>query len=407
MGTELQPGFTRFNRAVQAMSQALASLPPNDLVSVASFSTDLTWWIEGQTVENARKVKLPPAGIRPQGATNLEPVLDAVTMRWVTLSRLEVIVASDGDAPFQDASGLINRLRARQAQVSMLATADPSRSQMPRIVRLTGGILQTELNPVNWADAAKKLARAVVPDRVEQVPVTVSFTDKLASLPPRQMNLWNRTWSRTGATTQASTGSDAEQIPMAATWHFGSGAVAAAAFPANAAEIDALVKIVEQQPRDPRFNVTHSSSSSLGITVNAADQGKPLNDQTVSVALSDLGSVTARAIAQEIPQTAPGKYEIQLPAPRTTSLATVRVGETVIDRFAVAGRYAPEFNAIGNNRAAMRDLASRTGGAVIQPSQNTRIDFAWPKRKVSLTPWLAIAGAIFVALGLAAWKTAL
>jgi hypothetical protein len=404
MAAELQPGFTRFNRAALSMTQLLGNLPPNDLVSIASFSTDLTWWVEGQTVEAARKLPLPPTGIRPRGATNLEPVLDAVTMRWVTLSRLEVIVASDADATFEDAAGLTARLRARQARVSLLATADPSRSPVLRIVALTGGNVATELNPLLWAEAAKKLARAALPNRVEQIPVRISFADKLQSLAPREVSLWNRTWLKKDATALASAGADASQTPMAAIWRVGAGAVAAAAFAPTAEEAQALVGLVQRPPRDPRFAVAHEIGEALQISVTAADGQQPLNEQALILALSDLSSATPRLTNYPIPQTAPGRYEAALPAPRFPALATVRLGETVIDRFAVAGRYPAEFDAIGNNRDTMQALASATGGRVIEPTQTSPIDFAWPIRIISLMPWLALAGAALLGLGLARWK---
>jgi hypothetical protein len=404
MAAELQPGFTRFNRAALSMTQLLGNLPPNDLVSIASFSTDLTWWVEGQTVETARKLPLPPTGIRPRGATNLEPVLDAVTMRWVTLSRLEVIVASDADATFEDAAGLTARLRARQARVSLLATADPSRSPVLRIVALTGGNVATELNPLLWAEAAKKLARAAIPNRIERIPITVSFSDKLQSLAPREVGLWNRTWLKKDATTLASAGADASQTPMAALWRVGAGAVAAAGFAPTAEEAQALVNLVQRPPRDPRFAVSYQIGPALQISVTAADGQQPLNEQRLTLALSDLSSAAPRLTNYSVPQTAPGHYEAAAAAPRLPALATVRVGQTVIDRFAVAGRYPAEFDGIGNNRDTMQALASATGGRVIEPAQTSRIDFAWSVRTISLMPWLAVAGAASLGLGLARWK---
>ena len=49
-----------------------------------------------------------------------------------------------------------------------------------------------------------------------------------------------------------------------------------------------------------------------------------------------------------------------------------------MDRIAVAGRYAPEFDAIGNDRSAMNQLARRTGGAVIDPAQTSPSSFIGP-----------------------------
>src|SRR5947207_3395328 len=83
--------------------------------------------------------------------------------------------------------------------------------------------------------------------------------------------------------------------------------------------------------------------------------------------------------------------------PPPPTFALVRLGEShVIDRIAVAGRYAPEFDAIGNNLQALRELAGASGGAVIEPAQTTPIDFHWPVRSVALGTYCSVAGAMLV-----------
>ena len=84
--------------------------------------------------------------------------------------------------------------------------------------------------------------------------------------------------------------------------------------------------------------------------------------------------------------------------------AAVRVNGNVVARSALAGRYAPEFDSIGNDRPAMQTLAKQTGGAVIKPDQHLPIDFQFPVREVPLTSWLALAGAVFIGLALARWN---
>ena len=84
--------------------------------------------------------------------------------------------------------------------------------------------------------------------------------------------------------------------------------------------------------------------------------------------------------------------------------AAVRLDGHAIDRIAVAARYPPEFDAIGNDRPAMRELARATGGEVIEPAQITPIDFRWPVRRVNLSSCLAACGTILIGAGAVAWK---
>ena len=102
-----------------------------------------------------------------------------------------------------------------------------------------------------------------------------------------------------------------------------------------------------------------------------------------------------------MPQTGPGRYEVDRPRPAAPDVRRPSASTAAsIDRFAVAGRYSPEFEQIGNDRAAMDALARATGGAVIEPAQTAPIDFRWPTRRVPLAACLAAAGAVFVAAGL-------
>jgi hypothetical protein len=105
-----------------------------------------------------------------------------------------------------------------------------------------------------------------------------------------------------------------------------------------------------------------------------------------------------------IPQTAPGRYELHIDAPTRSTLASVHLDGRILDRIAVAGRYAPEFDAIGNNRERMYALARSSSGAVIEPSQTRPIDFRWPLRRLPLASYCCGAGAALIAAGLLRWR---
>src|SRR5581483_9043856 len=116
-----------------------------------------------------------------------------------------------------------------------------------------------------------------------------------------------------------------------------------------------------------RFSVSWHDAASLHVRIDAHDDQNNLNDLKLSLELNPGGTLP-------IPQTAPGRYEIDLPAPRVPTTATIlRDGQT-LDCFAVAGRYPREFDAVGNDLDALRALCERSGGKLIDPSQHGPID---------------------------------
>jgi hypothetical protein len=106
----------------------------------------------------------------------------------------------------------------------------------------------------------------------------------------------------------------------------------------------------------------------------------------------------------EIPQTAPGRYQLSIDPPRAAGFASICSQTQLVDQVALAARYAPEFDALGNDRQAMTELAQRTGGRVIEPQSTSRLDFHWPRRNFDLTSWLAAGGALLLAAAVVRWR---
>jgi hypothetical protein len=243
-----------------------------------------------------------------------------------------------------------------------------------------------------------------MPERLERTPLNVRFLPALP-LPPRTANPWNCTWLKATATPLAEARVDGETAYPAARWQVGSGTVAAAAFATTPHEAMALADSIARPPRDPRYRVTWDAGSKLQVSVDAVDGTRYLNDQQLTLELADADS-PATVDREPIPQTAPGRYELSVPSPRSPAFASVRLGSRLLDRIALAGRYPPEFDAIGNDHDTLRELAHRTGGEVIDARRIRPIDFHWPRRDVPLAMWLAIAAAIEVSVALWWWKIA-
>ncbi|MDB5299994.1 MAG: hypothetical protein JWO87_1657, partial [Phycisphaerales bacterium] len=193
-------------------------------------------------------------------------------------------------------------------------------------------------------------------------------------------------------------------VVAGARWNVGEGRVLALAFDPGPSLADALAQSAGRPPRDPRYRVTWETGPRLHVTVNALDGPRYLNGEKIELDLSEKSESASAAKSIAVPQTEPGRYELSLPAPRSPTFAAVRVAGRLMDRIAVAGRYAPEFDAVGSDPEAMEKLARRTGGQVVPSRQTWPIDFKWPRRPAPLTPVLAMIGAALIAWGLVTWK---
>jgi hypothetical protein len=396
-------GATRWQRAADALARVMPHVPPEDPVSVGSFARGLRWWSRGNSARETAAV-VPPGDVTPHGPTNLQPALESIVAESDGSAPTEILVLSDADAKL-DHAALAPPLRAKRIRVHLLATADVNADNpVRRLVESTSGTIVAQADPQRWASALRELLRAAAPPHLANETVTVRFDGPLAGLPARPVNPSNHVWPKERVTPLATaTTSEGERF-MAAIWNLGAGRAAAAAFAPSSDEIEALAALVASPPRDPRFRVSWDVGRALRVSVDAADGDRMLNDLSFKLELIDASDPSRGREVHAVPQTAPGRYELELPAPRVSRLATVRLDDRIIARRPVAARYAPEFDEIGTDRAALRALADRTGGRVIEATDAGPIGFAWPRRRHDLTAVLATAGAAMVALGLIHWK---
>ncbi len=392
---------TRWQIETAAAAKMLAALPPNDLVSIGGFSDALNWWSRGQSVRETTHMQLPPPGTFPRGPTALAAALKDATAATDGAMPLQLVVMTDAEAELPDPEGLLQLLHAKHACLNVLATgAGNALAILRSLAGATGGKVVQQADPTQWVSASQSLLRSAMPDDIEHQTVNMHFEHEMVSSGGQQVDLWNRTWLKPQATQLAETA----DAPMAAKWQIGAGHVGAAAFSPDIATAQRLADLVAAPPRDPRFKVIWQMGPRLHITVEAISGKDYLNDQDIRLEFNSTSPATTQTAATPIPQTAPGRYEIDLPAPRQETVATVRAADTILDRFAVAGRYAPEFDAIGNDRENLQALANRTGGAVIAPGPVKPIEWHWPQREIPLSPWLAAAGAAAIAAGAMQWK---
>jgi von Willebrand factor type A domain len=389
----------RWQAVAKAIVELLPYLPPTDPVRVGQFSDSLRWWSDGLSARQTALTRLPPPDALPHGPTNLQPVLKAIAAGANPSVPTELILLTDADVDIDDPPALADRLKAAGIRFNLLAIErGQGVAELEDMVRDTGGGFVTQLNSARWGLAARQLLSAALPRRLGEAPITVQFVNAAEHITGARVFPWNPTWPKEQTTLLAEAG----LLTPAAMWRIGLGQVIAAAFSAPTAQAVALADLIAQPARDPRLKVAWEAGPTFHVTVDAHDGVKYLNDLNLTLEIWD--QTVAAPLRRIIPQTGPGLYELSSTSPARPSVATVRLGDRVIDRSALAGWYGPEFAAVGEDRNALEAMAKLSGGAVIEPNRTTPIQFHWPHRRQPLRSWLAAAGALCLAGGLVAWQ---
>ena len=406
-------GVTRWRAAAEAAARAVAAVPPHDLVSVAGFAAGLEWWVRAKPAADASREALPPAGARASGPTELRRALETVATGAPGGPPVELVVLTDANAPVEDPAALATLMTRNTVRLHLLDIGDSSGAGLEalrRVAAATGGTLLRESDPAAWAGAVRRLTRTAAPQHLVQTPARVEFAGGMEGLLARAVAPpWNRTWLRPQATA-VGTGT-AEAGPLAAVWNVGAGRVAAAGFRASPEEAEALARLAQRAPRDPRIRVTWETGSKLRVFVDAAESGAGsgaatiMNGMKLVLEMRDAAATAGGGgAATTVPQVGPGRYEVSVDTPAAPAVATLRSEGRIIDRLAVAGRYAPEFDRIGNDRRAMRALADSTGGSVVEPSVTSLIQLPRSQRSVPLPSPLAATAAACMAAALVRWR---
>ena len=303
-----------------------------------------------------------------------------------------LLLLTDAEADLTDPAALAARLKAAGVTVDLIATDQVPDAAVRSILTTTAGRLLTEQHPDAWAAAAKELVASAQPDPLRQG-AAVTFVGPLAPLPGRRVSAINATWPKAEITPLAYAGNE----PVAAEWPVGTGRVAAAAFVTTAAEAAGLAETVAAAPVDPRFSVAFDEGpAGLTATLDTSGGGPFVNGLAPTLALGD------ETVA--MPQVGPGLYRRTVAAPRRAGIATVELDGQPMGRRAGAGRYPPEFDAVGVDAAALGRLAGESGGRVVGPNESGPLDLPLPTRAVGLGAWLGGIGAVLLACGLVGWR---
>ncbi len=386
---------TKWALAVHALHEQLGGFPPNDLIRIASFSRDVRWWVQSQPINEILGGSfLAPADVRPSGPTNLGLALQSIVQTHRGTLPRSLLVITDGDADLPNATALRTAFLNEGIALSLLSTRSlAANSPLSTLSAATGGssiAIADETQASFWSSALQKIARAADTTTLLRSPRTAHFNAPL-KLPARAIAPINRVWTKTTAHLLAR---DDDDHPLSADQQVGLGRVVAVAFEPSSAELAAFLGTFHATTSDPRFTASwQDDGSAVHLTLEAVDVDRSMNGLHPRLCLDAKPSI-------DIPQTAPGQYQITFDRASDSTTAVVELAGRVIARTAFASHYPVEFSRLGNNRVTLQALADRTGGRVIEPDDHSRIRIGTKLHGISLVPFVAMAAAFTLALAI-------
>lgn len=384
---------TRFAQAARAAAQAAAALPSDDLLSAAGFSDQIDWWFRAERPQRAQTAGLAPPGLRPRGATNLLAVLEAISTTADELPRA-VLIITDGEVPAtpEQIQRVIDALRRARVQVHALLIGQHDAPAVRQLVEAGGGHWRRSADPADWERLASQVLRQAGGDLF----INANFRIDLAN-PPIVGQRINRTFLRQGATALASADTADGPMPLAARWSAGLGQVLAIAADAMPESLASLAGRLTVDARPPGLRLTLDYDTQWIIRLQQLDADEALRPRAGRLALD-----SAAPIDMEL--SAPGVYQARIESRPEPAAGVITLDNQLAARFVLPGRYAPEFDRLGNDHDAMRRLAEQTGGSVITPAQQSPVRLAGIATPAPLRPWLIAAGALLIAAALVLWR---
>ncbi len=354
------------------------------------------------------------AKIRAAGATNVVPPLEAAA-RLLTDGRAEVrsmIIMSDGFASEDDVTKPVQSLKAAGVKVSAVGIGDEVNVELlSRLAGETGG------KWIHLSDASE-MPRVVAQEARENMlgmfssgtfPVSRSTAHPIVrdirSVPG--VRGLTRCRAKEGAMTALSS---AKGGPVLAAWRVGSGKAAFVSVPLTEKHapdwmtwngLQALVEGVIGWTAGPAASsdTMNCRMENGGLTVELAHEA---GDSAVLTARVDQGGAHAQADMQE---TRPGFWRARLDigSPGIASVSAVENRNRNIATMVIAIPYSQELAGTGIDGAAVKRIASLTGGKVLRMGEAPALRPGADDTR-SLRPVLvALAAACLVADVVAAW----
>ena len=380
------PGTSKMDLAKEAAIRATELLGEQDQIGVVSFDDTPRWVIEMQNMTDPSAVQTAIGAISPGGGTAIYPALetayDAILQREAKVKH--IILLTDGLSTGGDYDMLTNRLRAQNITLSGIAVgSDADFNLLKKLADLGKGRYYEGNDPFELPQLVVKetqeVARAAIveepfrPTQVGASPLLDGFTP--ADMPP----LFGYVSTTPKASSQVLLATS-QVDPLLAEWQYGLGRVVVwtsdaknrwaqewVSWPEFGRFWAAAVKRTIPSPVDRNNQVTVTPDDrGVRITVDSvADDRSYVNFLRTQATLITPDQQQSNL---ELPQVAPGRYEVEVPA-STEGPYFLNIVQQGSDGVAQVSRpagfvvsYSPEYRSLRPNGDLLAQIARITGG---------------------------------------------
>jgi Ca-activated chloride channel homolog len=418
LGSGGSGGATKLSLAIEGASNVIELAGERDQIGLVTFSDTAKWAFKPVRASDANKDRMLEAAsqIQSDGGTILGPTYQEaiLALEQSNAAIKHLILLTDGqladnEGPakvmpnFASIAASAKKLGITTSSIALGGDADVNR--LRQIAKSGGGRFYAALDADNlpriFTAEALTATRTLV--RLEGVKPKAIQHPLLASRPSNSGPI-----PRLSAYIASSLQEGSEPIleglerePIIAVAHKGLGRSAAATFDLNKADsftrwpelpalLGTITRWLEQRPAPYRLSISPDGTRAV---VDAVSQNKYLNNERLEL------RVNGQKL--ELPQTAPGRYEIALPKGASGNAVLVRSGEAVNKTtLETRSRELEQTGGLEN----LRRIAQASGGRVLE-----NLDGYVPESRVtraSFAPWLALLAAVALVaeLALRRWR---
>ena len=177
-----------------------------------------------------------------------------------------------------------------------------------------------------------------------------------------------------------------DDMTLGATWRLGFGRTTTLLCRLDENRIRRLADAVEQLPLDDRYAVTWTADR---VRVERLKDDAPV----VLTLYTWPGGVI---VTKDIPQIAPGVFELELPWNTASANVAITSSNTVVAQRVLGAKYPAEFRHIGVNRDTLRQLAEGSGGAMIELGERRQLNLKTEMHFLPLGHAMALLSAMSV-----------